>query len=340
MNNKRKVDLVARPNEHPFAQYIRVIGKGKKGARSFTFEEATEAMRMVLRGEVSDFQLGAMLALLRVNEESPDELAGFVTAARDYINAPDDIQVDIDWSSYAGKRRQLPWYLLAALCLADNGHKIFMHGAKGHTAGRVYSEDILHHLGIVAATTWHQVREDLNQHNFSFMALDTLCPPLQRIIELRNEMGLRTPVHTLSRLLNPLLAPLSLQSVFHPAYAPSHQKAAQILQQQNALVIKGEAGEFERKPDASCSLLSVEDGELKEQQWPRMTAHRMPKLDELDISELTKVWRGESDNDYGHQAIIGTIALVLHQIGRSPDEDAATAMAEQYWSQRNLKRFN
>ncbi len=338
MTIKRKVDLVARPDEHPFAQYIRVIGKGKKGSRSFTFEEATDAMDMVLNGQVTDLQLGAMLALLRVNEESPSELAGFVTAAKRFINAPQDIGVDIDWSSYAGKRRQLPWYLLAALCLADNGHRIYMHGAKGHTAGRIYSEDVLAYFGIRAATDWDQVRQDLDSSNFSYMSLATLCPPLQRIIELRNVMGLRTPVHSLSRLLNPLNATQSLQSIFHPAYGPSHQLAAQMLQQPNAIVIKGEAGEFERKPDASCRLLRIREGELIEESWPRMTNERMVKLETLDIDDLKNAWLGQK-NHYGQQAIIGTMAIVLYQIGKSTDYQSAMHLAQQYWDNRNIVRL-
>ena len=121
--------------EHPFAQYVRILGKGKTGSRSLNETEAKQAMGMILRGDVEDVQLGAFLMLLRVKEESHEELAGFVKAARDDISAP-AIAVDIDWASYAGKRRQLPWYLLAALALADSGLRVFMHGAALQQTGR------------------------------------------------------------------------------------------------------------------------------------------------------------------------------------------------------------
>ena len=45
--------------EHPFAQYVRILGKGKTGSRSLTEDEAREAMGMILSGEVQDVQLGA-----------------------------------------------------------------------------------------------------------------------------------------------------------------------------------------------------------------------------------------------------------------------------------------
>ncbi len=80
--------------------------------------------------------------LLRVKEESIDELAGFVQATQktSFIFAP--LEVDLDWSSYAGKRKHYPWFLLAALTLAHHGYKIVMHGASGHTINRVYTEQV------------------------------------------------------------------------------------------------------------------------------------------------------------------------------------------------------
>src|SRR5471032_3423249 len=98
------------PAEHPFAQFVRILGKGKRGARNLTREEAREAMGMLLDEQVEDTQLGAFLMLLRHKEESPEELAGFTEAVRARLNAP-SLNVDVDWPTYAGKKRHLPWYL-------------------------------------------------------------------------------------------------------------------------------------------------------------------------------------------------------------------------------------
>jgi anthranilate phosphoribosyltransferase len=42
-------------------------------------------MRMILAGEVEEIQLGAFLMLMRVKEETPEELAGFVLAVRETL---------------------------------------------------------------------------------------------------------------------------------------------------------------------------------------------------------------------------------------------------------------
>jgi hypothetical protein len=91
---------------------------------------------MVMAGQVEPVQLGAFLCLLRVRTETPDEVAGLAAAIRETIKVPAGAPtVDLDWASYAGKARQLPYYVLAALTMAQHGIKVFMHGAEHHTAG-------------------------------------------------------------------------------------------------------------------------------------------------------------------------------------------------------------
>lgn len=332
-------ELIAKPNEHPFAPYVRILGKGKTGSRSLTREEAREAMAMILRGEVKDVQLGAFLMLLRVKEESASELAGFVDAARVQVSAPISLGADLDWSSYAGKRRHLPWFLLSALTLADHGVRVFMHGAAGHTRGRLYTESALGALGISACSTWLDVERHLASTNFAFMPLRNICPPLQAMIDLRNEFGLRSPVHTLVRLLNPLAAPCSMQSVFHPSYALSHQQAALDLGQPHASVFKGEGGEIERRPEALSKVYSVHDGVASEESWPKLVEGRQEQLEELDIEVLRDIWRGRHSDAYGELAIVGTLAIALRLLQKASTPAAAIVLARDYWERRNRERL-
>ena len=92
---------------HPFAKFIQILARGKTKTRAFTVDEAQEAMAMILRGEAKPEQIGAFLMLLRLKEETPEEIAGFTMGTRDTFDLPASIPtVDVDWSSYAGKRRQ------------------------------------------------------------------------------------------------------------------------------------------------------------------------------------------------------------------------------------------
>lgn len=320
--------------EHPFAPFVRILGKGKKGSRSLTQAEARESMQMILDGQVEPEQLGAFLMLLRVKEESPEELAGFIEAVRAHNPAPDNIQVDVDWSSYAGKKRQLPWFILTALLLAENGIKVFMHGARGHTPGRIYTEDMLNLFGIEVATSWQQAEENLAHRNFAFMSIQTISPEMDRIINLRPIMGLRSPVHTLCRLINPLGAKYTVDGVFHPAYGPMHQQTAQLLGVANGLTIKGDGGEAEIKPDSECDLQWTRDEQYSASEWQRYYPKRLVKQ-ELDQADLLALWRGEIEHEYGEGAVISTLAVVLKLLNRAEQQTDCVKLAEAMWLQRD-----
>lgn len=322
--------------EHPFAGYIRTLGRGKRGSRSLREDEAQEAMRMILDEEVAPEQLGAFLMLLRVKEESPEEVAGFVRAARARLQLPADRpRVDLDWSSYAGKRRHLPWYLLAALLLARNGTRVFMHGSEGHTAGRLYTSEALAALGVQPSGNLEAACTALQSRGFAYLPLQAFLPRLHAIIELRPLLGLRSPVHTLARMLNPLSARASLQGIFHPGYQHIHQGAAALLHEPVMAVFKGEGGELERNPDVDCEVYHAHAGEAGSTHWPALFGgKRHMKPDTLLLTHLVDVWHGRAEDEYGEAAVIGTAAIALHLTGQAPDPDAAQALAATMWAAR------
>jgi anthranilate phosphoribosyltransferase len=326
--------------EHPFAEYIRILGKGRKGSRPLTRDEAYRAMKMIMAGEVLPVQLGAFLMLMRVKEETPEELAGFVLAARESSRLEDyQVRVDLDWSSYAGKRRHLPWYLLSALLLAENGVKVFMHGAPGPSADRLYTQDMLACLGLRGAASVAEAVRQLNEQNFSYLSLHQFCPKLHEIIELRPLLGLRSPVHTLVRLLNPFNADYSLQGIFHPGYRPVHQEAAALLNQPHAAVLKGEGGETERNPDMDCLVQSVHNGELSDENWPALFDYRHVKPETLDPAQLAQLWQGRLADEYAEASVVGTAAVALKLLGKAQTRDQAQQLAADFWNRRSRNRF-
>ena len=319
------------PAEHPFAEFVRILGKGKRGARGLSREESRAAMTLLLEGKVEDTQLGAFLMLLRHKEESAEELAGFTDALRAHLQAP-AIAVDLDWPSYAGKKRHLPWYLLAAKCLAANGVRILMHGGGAHTAGRLYTEQLLELLAIPLCRDWTTVGQALDTQRLAFFPLQDWAPQLQRMIDLRNTLGLRSPIHSLARVLNPLAARCGLQSIFHPGYQAVHREASRLLGD-HALVIKGDGGEIEINPDVISHLYGASVGETWDEEWPALSAQRHVKPASLQPQHLLAVWRGDAEDSYGELAVVATMALALRGLGQ--DREQAFVQARAYWSARN-----
>lgn len=329
------------PEEHPFAEYVRILARGKSKSLPLSEDEAFTAMRLILAGEVEDLQLGAFLMLMRHKEETPEEVAGFVRACRESLVLPESPpQVDIDWSSYAGKRRQLPWFLLAALALAASGLRIFMHGSSGHTAGRLYTAPALEALGLPIADSLPTAAGQLAENGFAYLPLEGLNPVLHRIIGLKPLLGLRSPVHTIARMLNPFDAPYMLQGIFHPGYGAIHQGAAVLLGQPHMAVFRGEGGEIERRPSKEAQVQTVHDGVTATEDWPPLlAAPRQPHDHEMNLERLTSVWSGDETDDYATAAITGTLAIALKLLGRAGDPGAAQAMACELWAARDRRRI-
>jgi anthranilate phosphoribosyltransferase len=278
--------------------------------------------------------------LMRVKEETPEEVAGAVLAIRDYLNIPENApKVDLDWSSYAGKKRQLPWFILSTLTLAENGITVFMHGASGHTNGRVYTKDILNNLGLQPCTSLDEAYQELEKRRFAYLDIEYMCPKLHHIIELRPFLGLRSPVHTVARMINPFSAPFVMQGIFHPGYQPTHQQAAILLDQPHLAVIKGDGGEIERNPDVECLVQSVHNGEMIDETWPAMFKRRHVKDEEMNPQRLGQLWCGEIEDEYANAAVIGTLAITLKMMGKADDQQAAETLAAEMWNNRAKDKY-
>lgn len=327
-------------SEHPFAAYVRILGKGKTGTRALTREEARTAFGMILRNEVEPLQLGAFLMLLRVKEETCEELAGFVQACRDQMDPARPVGLaDLDWASYAGKKHQHPWYLLAILLLVQAGYRVFIHGSEGHTPGRLYTRQAMQALGLPVAENWSQAADQLRNGQLSYLPLARFCATLDQIMGLKPVLGLRSPVNTFARMLNPLQAAHSIQSVFHPAYAALHLGADRLLTQPHSLVFKGDSGEVEVKPGADTRLYWLQQQEIAETLLPRQLDQRSLPVAEPSVAPLLALWRGETVDHYGLTATLGTAAaaLMLLQPGQGPKQ--ALDQAQQLWRERDQMRL-
>ncbi len=321
--------------EHPFAQYVRILGKGPNLSRALTEQETTAAVRMIMVGTVEPVQLGAFLCLLRVKTETPEEVTGFVRGIRASLHVP-SVKVDLDWPTYAGKARQLPWYLLSALLLAGKGVRIFMHGTEGHTRGRLYAREALQALGITPADSMDEVVSHLKDRNFAFLSLEKFAPRLHEILALRAFLGVRSPVHTVARQVNPLDAPYQVLSVTHPLYRSVHRDAAVLLGQRHMVVFKGEGGEAERRPTKPVEVAYVRAGRSGEENWPAMVSDTVQPLEtDMDPIRLGQVWRGEVTDAYATATITGTAAIVLWLLGRADGPDTAQALATALWVERD-----
>lgn len=323
-------------DEYQFPAIIRALGRGKNGSRSLTREEAEFAMHAILGDQETPAQLGAFLMLMRVKEETAEELAGMVATVRASLAAWCGARIDLDWPAYAGKRRQPSWYVLAARTLAEAGYGVFMHGGGEHTPGRQYARNVCKAMGLAVAENWDQAQQLTHDHNLVYSPLLDFAPKLSAIIDMKAELGLRSPVNTLVRNINPSQARVSLQGMFHPSYQALHHDTALHLGDTHNLVLKGDSGEFEVRPDSDSTLLILSPGHETNLKLPKRLQRRSVRPDAPSMDALNDLWLGRHIDPYGEAAVIGTLIpllMVLDQV----DLNTAEQKAERLWNTRSNK---
>ena len=342
-----------------FAQYVATLGRGPGRSRPLSREEARAAFGMVLRGLADPMQVGAFLMLLRYRGEDPDEITGLVEAARDHAGlgrsalvataGADRVPpVDLDWPSYgAGRTRGAPWFLLSALALADHGVRVLMHGSNAFSGGLSVPE-ALRALGRPVQGDAAEVGDALSRAGFAYWPSEAMAPALDRLLGLRRLFGLRSPVNTVARLLDPADAAASVDGVFHPPYIALHLGVAERLHRPSLLVLKGGGGEAERSPAKATTVHLHRQGKaVREMLLPRLV-EAMPAREAHPAGDATAmlraIWRGEVTDGTEAGAIgeailatiIGTIGMALLATGRCGDAGEADRQGRAVWAARHL----
>jgi anthranilate phosphoribosyltransferase len=225
------------------APYIKEIGRGKEGARSLTQVQAYDLLSQVLDGRVTDLEIGAFAMAMRIKGESTEELAGFLDAVQERCVPLRPAHPMVVLPSYNGARKLPNLTTLLALLLAQDGVPVLVHGPS-RDPGRVTTAEIFHDLGLPIAHDGSDIPHAWARREPIFIATETLCPPLARLLDARWVIGLRNPGHTVAKLIDPTRggAALRVCNYTHPEYAKA---LATFLQHSgaNAMLLRGTEGE-------------------------------------------------------------------------------------------------
>lgn len=254
--------FLPRASSMSIAPYIKVIGRGKDGARPLDTPQARDLFEQVLDGRVTDLEVGAFCLAMRIKGESVEELDGFVQAALarclplgealDQATAA-HLKGIVVLPSYNGARKLPNLTALLAWTLAQRGVGVLVHGASVDPT-RVTTAQVFASLGLPVVTSANELMGAWLSGQPAFMDMASLSPPLARLLAVRWTVGLRNPGHTVAKLLDPFtdtdaaharphpIASIRVVNHTHPEYAHSltgyltHARA-------NALLMRGTEGE-------------------------------------------------------------------------------------------------
>ncbi|NMM05212.1 DNA-binding protein YbiB [Polaromonas sp.] len=224
------------------AHYIKVIGRGKDGARPLSREQACDLLGQVLDGTVTDLEIGAFCLAMRIKGETPEEMAGFLDAVQRRLSPlPASDRPTVVLPSYNGARKLPLLTPLLALLLAREGLPVLVHGTPTESS-RVFVSEVLLALDIRAPSAIKKIADG----EVAFIPTELLCPALKRLLDVRRVVGLRNPAHSLVKIMNPLANGLGkalvVSSYTHPEYALAMAQTFELVQA-NALLLRGTEGE-------------------------------------------------------------------------------------------------
>lgn len=233
-----------------YATIIKEVGRGIKGSRDLTEEQAEALFGAILDGEVPDMELGAILLSMRIKGEAEGELRGFkraLDARTPQFGLPADGPRAIVIPTYNGARRQPNLAPLLALLLSRQGLPVLVHGRHDFDS-RVSPFELLEALGIHRVTSLADAQDKLNAGAIACVGLEVLCPGLDRLLALRPRLGVRNSGHSIAKILDPLRGRSArLVAVTHPEYV---ERMRVFLEEDRgaALLMRGTEGEAYANP--------------------------------------------------------------------------------------------
>lgn len=233
------------------SSFLKVIGRGSKGAGNLDRSQAKEVFAKILDSRVSDLELGAFCIAMRIKGESVSELMGFMDALEPHLNLINPgLRPCIVLPSYNGARKQANLSPLLAGMLSRQGFTVLIQGVEKDQT-RITSHEIFKALDWPTLTHPHEFNSLLNSNTPIFYPLSILSPALQKLLDVREKIGLRNTGHVLAKLINPTSQdPWQVSNYTHPEYPEKLREYFQ-LQSANAILMRGSEGE----PTASLQRL-------------------------------------------------------------------------------------
>ena len=242
---------------------ITKIGKGQRGVKDLSWDEAKQAARDLIEGNATPYQTGAFLMAMRIKLEGVTELASFTAATRSYvapIDAPAGLDV-VDVPLYAEKHNTQHVCVPAAIVAASAGATILFHGIDNPPVSSDLPR-VLAQLGIPVALQGDDLAAMLQMDGFAYLDLALYHPPLARLLTLREQLGAQNLFHQVARLLNPMRAHSQVVGVAHPPYLEKIPEVVNMIGGRRLLVFQGMEGFPELSIAAPTSMRELRDNRV------------------------------------------------------------------------------
>jgi len=243
-----------------FREYLKMIIAGVE----LNEEQMTEMITAVLSGDISDAQIGAMMAALATRGETYAELAGAAKAMRrkaQRIQPPGTIVVDTCGTGGDGAQT-FNISTTTAFVVAGCGVIVAKHGNRS-VSSQCGSADLLEALGVKIDTAPEIVEEALHEVGIGFLFAPVYHSAMRHAARARTEIGLRSIFNMLGPLTNPAGANCQLLGVYAPELTEMFAQALSHLGARQAMVVHGHDGLDEISVCAPTRISELKAGLVK-----------------------------------------------------------------------------
>ncbi len=299
--------------------------------------QAGDMMRLLAEGSLEPARAGALLAALRANGETADEIRGFANAMRE-LALPFPGRVGADAADCVGTGGDASGSLNistgTALLASACGIPMVKHGNRS-VSSKSGSADVLEALGIALPGDPQVAADCLAHTGFTFLFAQVFHPAMKHIAPVRTAMGVRTVFNILGPLTNPAAPPFGVIGAYNSKMAQlMAQSLAGMAHIKRVFVVHGEPGWDEATPVGRFELFDVKPGRVhREVRDPREVGiARCRPLDlaggdaQQNAAELEKVLHGKDRGPHQDTLMLGT-GLLLEVTGRAKNLVDGIAMA-------------
>jgi len=311
-----------------FRGVIKAVATGPRGSRDLTFDEAREATSLLLDAHVSPAQAGAFLIGMRVKGEGADELAGVAQALRDrapLLRPPAGRPLVVSCGAFDGVAEAPPLGLAASACAAAAGAAVVT--ACGDRLGPkhgVTPADVLVALGGPARPSPEQSEAMLARAGVAVVHAGAALPGWEALALLRDEIGLRGPIHSAEKLVDWFGARRFVVGHTHGSYADRLLGALARLGAERAVAVRGIEGSDVLRPGRPTALSEAGPLELPERLGVTLRGDPDPGL----AAALTRAVLAGDDDGAARHAVALSAAVRLVAAGVAVDPADALRRAE------------
>lgn len=233
--------------------------------RDLNAEEMIAVMRLIMTGEATDAQIGAVLMGLRMKGETIDEIVGAASVMRELsqkVDVPKDFLVDTCGTGGDGANI-FNVSTASAFVVAAAGGRVAKHGNRS-VSSKSGSADVLEVAGVRIDLDATQVKSCIETLGVGFMFAPAHHSAMRHAIGPRKELGMRTIFNVLGPLTNPASAPNQVLGVFDESLLTPLAEVLRRLGSRHVLIVCSEDGLDELSVSAASRVAELKDGRIRE----------------------------------------------------------------------------